>query len=456
MLKVIRNGRIIDPKNKVDSVNDLYFDEDGIIGMTLDGTDFMSEKPQVEYDASGMIVSPGFIDIHMHEDPVANGEIANNIFLTMLQMGVTSVVGGNCGLNAYDPGEYLNIVDKDGAPVNIALLAGHGYARNSQDIYEKYNPLNEAQLEKVVTSLRKSLDAGCFGISYGIKYVPGLNHKELIETARLCINDNKLLAAHIRNDTEESLEALEEFAGIAIETGLPIQVSHIGSMAGFGQMERFLKMVDEYKLSGLEISCDCYPYDAFSTEIGATTYDGDFSKRYKKDYSAIEICEGKYKGQRATPEIFKELRREAPGTLTVAHVMDKEDVKLALMHPNVMIASDGLLSGQAGHPRAAGTFPRFISKYLKKNKISLSEGLGKITSDPANKLGLDKRGNFSKGSAADITVFDLEKIDDKASFGSPVSKPEGIKYVFINGNLALNSHEIVSCNSGKALRKKAK
>lgn len=457
MLTHIKGGFVVDPKNNVFSKQDLYICNDVIVGPTLEGTDYSQKDISHVIDATDLIVSPGFIDMHMHEDPVdQNGKIQLAIFMNMLQMGVTSVVGGNCGINTYNPSKYLDIVEADGCPVNVGLFAGHTYARSVCKIEDKYRELTDEEIDCVAEEIEKYLTSGCFGISYGIRYVPGLNQKELLRTAQHCVSKNKLITAHVRSDAAKVFDSVQELISIGEELKLPVQVSHIGSMGGFGQMEELLQMVDKKALEGMDISCDCYPYYAFSTRIGETTYDEGFLDRYHSDYSCVEICSGKYKGMRCTEEIFRELRANHPETLTLCHVMNRDDIVLALLHPNVIVASDGLTDGVSGHPRASGTFPKFIKDFVKTNRISLSEAIRKISYAPAKRLGLDNRGHLSAGAKADITIFSLEEIEDKSTFEEPMLIPEGIKYVLINGKLALKNKEILHMNSGRALRKDAK
>lgn len=218
-------------------------------------------------------------------------------------------------------------------------------------------------------------------------------------------------------------------------------------------MTQMLEIIDAYKASGYDVTADCYPYYAFSTRIGETTYDDGFLERYNTDYSVVEICEGKYKGQRCTEKIFRELRTEAPETITVCHVMKPEDVDLALIHPNVMLASDGLLNQGQGHPRAGGTFPRFIKNYVKTGKISLYDAINKMTTMQAKKLGLENKGRLSKGADADIVIFDLDKIADNATFDKPVEYPVGIEYVLIAGEVALKDNQVINGSLGKSVRK---
>ncbi len=453
MSTLIKNGLLIDPANLVQAKLNLLL-EDGRVKLVT------AAEPQADVvlDAAGKVVCPGFIDIHMHEDFVGEDGLiedddATSIFRCSLRMGVTTVLGGQCGINRYDPAKYLALVDAHGAPVNVALLAGHGYIREACGNKDNYGPVSDAELALMVHKIEEALDAGCFGVSYGLRYVPGLTEKEMLATAAPCAARNKLIAAHVRDDAEGIFAATKEFLEVAKQLKLSAQYSHIGSMAGFGQMEKFLTMLAEYKLNGLDVSCDCYPYYAFSTAIGAATYDDGWLERYHCDYDVIEMCEGRYKGQRCTAEIFAEERRDHPEHLTVCHVMKEEDVDLALRSLNVMLGSDGIMNKGQGHPRAAGSFPRLFSQFVRRGKLSLEEAVRMCTAMPAEKLGLTNKGNLRVGADADIVIFDPAKIGDKATFANPTLPGEGIDYVLLAGEIAARDCKVVNGALGRALRK---
>lgn len=449
MRTLIQNGMVIDPANKVHAPLNLLLEDGKVVDVTR-------ERPQADevMDAAGKIVTPGFVDLHMHEDPVGgDGTVETSIFHGMLRMGVTTAVGGNCGMNEYEPGDYLDIVDRDGAPVNVALMAGQAYFRRKAGATDNYRPATASQRREEARGLAESLDRGCLGVSYGMRYSPGIDQAELEETAAVCRKPDKLIAAHIRDDAEAVFGALKELLDAGRKLGLPVEVSHIGSMAGFGQMARFLAMVDEYRMNGLRVDCDCYPYYAFSTHIGATPYDDGWMDRYGCGYDVVELCEGKYKGRRCTKEIFDEVRRDFPDCITVCHVMKPEDVDLAFNHPSVMLASDGIMNKGQGHPRAAGAFPRLISRFVKAGKLPLYEAVAMMTAMPAEKLGMKHKGRLNVGADADIVVFDLEKIQDCASFSQPTLAPEGIDYVLIGGRTAARDCLVIDDRLGKAIRK---
>ncbi len=448
---LIRNGVVIDPANQVHARRDVLL-ADGRVA-AADGAAHIDRV----IDAGGGVVCPGFLDMHMHEDPVLEtGRIYDDperaILRCMLRMGVTTAVAGNCGENVCHPADYLDIVDRDGAPVHVAMLAGHGFFRERAGCTDKYAPATDAQIDRMAREIAESLDRGCLGVSYGIRYVPGMDAGELVQTGAPCCGDGRLLAAHIRSDAEEVFDAAREFLDAGRRLGVPVQLSHIGSMAGFGQMARFLALVDDYRARGVDVACDCYPYAAFSTDIGATTYDDGWLERYGCGYDAVELAEGKYKGRRCTKEIFEELRRDFPSCKTICYVMQQDDVDLAYRHPGVILASDGTLSAGQGHPRAAGAFPRLLGPYVRSGRLTLDDAIARMTALPARRLGLARKGHLAPGADADVVIFDPDTVCDRATFAEPLLAPVGIRHVIVGGVPAVEDGRVLCADAGRAVR----
>ncbi len=437
---VINNGYLIDPYNEISSKLNIAIEN----GKVVEISNKILEGDKV-IDGEGLIVSPGFVDCHIHESP--------SIFECMLKMGVTTAIGGNCGTGTEDMSKYLDYIHKEGIPINLGMLVPHGTLRKLEGVNDKYGEATKREIINMKKRAEEYLEIGCLGISFGIRYIPGLKEEELLEVSSTCKKDNKIVAAHIRDDAANVIPAAEEFINIGEKLGVPLQVSHIGSMGAYGQMDELLSLIDYHKSNGFDISSDCYPYNAFSTGIGETTYDEGFLERYNTTYETIEIAEGKYKGKRCNEEIFKELRTNYPQTITIGHVMKEEDVDKAIAHPNVVIASDGFMNNFEGHPRAAGTFPRVISEYVRNKKVlTLDQAIEKMTVLPAKRFGINK-GNLSIGSDGDIVIFDYEKIKDKGTFDNPALAPEGIKYVIIDGKIAVENNKLKERNLGKLVKK---
>ncbi len=454
MKTIIKNGTIVDPSQDICGAGDLILKDGAVEGIDLTGSASAADADQV-IDAQGLIVSPGFIDIHMHEDELdpATDRAEKSMSHSALRMGVTTDIGGNCGLNTADPDHFLDVADRDGAPVNIGMLAGHAWLRNRHGEKDRYKGVSEDDVKQMVRDCEKFLDSGCLGISAGLEYVPGCTLKEIEPLASLCRAGDKVLAGHVRADMEDVYPAAEELAQIGRDCGIRIQFSHIGSMGGFGQMPHLLEMIEGYRKEGIDMMADCYPYQAFCTHIGSTTYDPGFLERYDADYDSVLIASGKYAGQRCTKEIFDEVREKDPMAAAVGFFIKAEDVDLALQSPLVMLGSDGIRDKGKGHPRASGAFARFISDYIRTGKVSLSDGISKMTTMAAERLHLPKKGSFRSGCDGDVTIFNLSRVEDRATYNDSEIPPVGFEYVLIGGQIALAHDQIVNDGLGRSIRR---
>ena len=449
MITLIQNGTVVDPASGVHEVRDLWIDGSRIAGPA-------GQADRV-IDAKGKIVCPGFLDIHMHEDPVdADGKLESydekSVFACMLHMGVTTAVAGNCGENKFHPADYLDLVDRDGAPVNVAMLAGHGFFRHEAGCLDRYAPATAAQRDRMAGRIREALQRGCIGVSFGIRYEPGTDRREFLEAAAGIRGTGKLLAAHVRDDAAQIFSATREFLDAGLQLDVPLQVSHIGSMAGFGQMAEFLELIDSYRALRSDICCDCYPYDAFSTDLGSATYDEGWLDRYGCGYDVLELCLPEYRGQRCTEEIFRKVRAEKPDCKTICYVMRQADVDLAYRHEAVMVASDATLDRGMGHPRAAGTFPRVLGQYVRNGVLTLDDAIRRMTVLPARQLGLKAKGHLSAGADADVLIFDPETVNDRATFAEPLTPPAGIAWVLLGGKPVLRDGLILDRRAGRSVR----
>lgn len=410
-----------------------------------------------EVDVKGMVVSPGFIDIHMHEEVLGDTtdgddfDIANR----MLLMGATTCVGGNCGNNRQTVEEFFDFIDKNGAPVNYLEFTGHNFLRAEVGIDDRYRAAKAEEIEKMGELLRKDiLEHGAIGLSFGLEYSPGITLDEILSLLDYVKDLDIILSAHFRKDAKYAIESIKELVEISRRTGKPMQISHLGSCSAYGMMDESLNLIQSARDEGLDITADCYPYDAFSTYIGSAVFDEGCFELWNKTYKDILLTEEPYKGVYCDEELFYKVREEHPQMIVVAFVMNEDEVVNAIKAPFVYVASDGLYRRGQGHPRGAGTFPRVLGKYSRDDKeLSLIEAIKKMTIDPANRLNLKSKGTIEINKDADFVIFDPDKIIDKADFINPITPPEGISYVIINGKIAVKDNEMIEKRLGKAIKR---
>jgi N-acyl-D-amino-acid deacylase len=451
---VINKGHVIDPLNKISSKLNVGICKGKIACISNEHL-----TGAMEINAEGLIVTPGFIDMHIHEDPYneKDDSFAFCISNSMLNMGVTTAVGGNCGIGPKNPIEYLDAVDRKGFPINIAMYAPHESLRNFIGDFDKYSFVDRVNIEKMSNLLQVQLDQGCIGLSMGIEYIPGIDQYEATELMKVASKSNKLVAVHQRGDAKQAIPSIEELVSYAKSTNTALQISHVSSMCSFGQMEETLSFIDYNRSQGLDIGFDCYPYYAFCTFIGSAVFDEGFLEKYNlidDFYSKLQMTSGELAGQRCNKDTFEALRMKDPKALVIAYLLGEEEVDMAIAHPASIVVSDGLYNNGQGHPRGSGTFPRLIHEYvIKKNLLTLETAIEKITCLPSKRMGFLSKGTLGVGTDADITIFDLKKIEDGATYLEPLKKPLGIEYVIVNGEIALQHGKIINSKLGKSIRK---
>lgn len=445
-IKIV-NGKIIDVENKTAREGDLGI-KDGIIS----DIGSVPAQAKVVIDAEGKYVSPGFIDIHMHEEDFSlTKKQEYDISDTMLNMGVTTCVAGNCGNNRQRILELYDFVNEKGNPVNYLTYIGHNFLRVEAGNTDIYKRSSKEQIEKMQRWVKEAVDFGAIGVSYGLEYCPGIDTEEAVAiTKEIQGRDDLLLAAHYRKDAIHALDSINEMAYIGREAKIPFQISHLSSCSAFGNMKEALDLIQDIRDKGTDIMVDAYPYDAFSTYIGSAVFDEGCFETWGKSYDAIMLTEDPYKGVYCDKELFEKVRKEYPKMLVVAYVMNEEEIIEALNHPLVMVASDGIYRNHSGHPRGAGTFPRVIGRFVRDMKVmEFFDAISKMTYMPAQRLKLNRKGLLKEGYDADITIFDYNTIIDKATFQEPQLRPEGIDYVILGGKLAIEKGKTVNNTLGK-------
>ncbi len=465
------------------------------------------KKAKRTINAEGMVVAPGFIDMHTHaERRILNIPSVENY----IRQGVTTIVGGNCGGSPFPIGGFLTKVDSTGVSLNLALLVGHNTIR--KEIMGSENrestPEELVAMKKLVT---ESMQEGAFGMSTGLKYIPGAYAKtdEVTALAETVTSHGGFYASHIRDEGLGLIEAVQEAINIGREAKIPVQLSHFKAMgkAMWGSTVKTLQLVDEAIDAGLDITLDQYPYTATSTGLRVVfpawaleggndkikerledpklrqrikdgiiyniLYDrggGDPASIVVSTYKPDSTLEGKnlaeiteMRGKEPTAanaaETLMDLQHAGGGS-GIYHCVMEDDIERIMRHPLTMHASDGatIEFGKAKpHPRSYGTFPRVLGRYVRdKNVISLEEAIRKMTGLPAKRLKLQDRGALKQGMWADLVVFDPETVNDKATWIKPHQFPVGIHYVVVNGKLVIDEGQRTENFPGKVLYGPAK
>jgi len=493
----ILNGMIYDGTGSEPFQGDLGIKADRIISIG----DLSNSTTRETIDAKGLVISPGFIDMHTHLEPIMAMPLAESL----VRQGVTLALGGPDGGSPWPFGSYLDSLENSGLGVNVAYLIGHNTLRKEVMGLEDRQP-NPKELELMKRYIKQGMDEGAFGISTGLKYLPGTFAKidEVIALSAIAGQSGGIYTSHLREEGLGLLEAVQEAISISQEAKIPVVLTHHKAIGVkmWGASSKTLAMVDSARAIGLDIMMDQYPYTASHTGISIlipswALENDEFAARIEnpvlrdsikkgiifnilndrggKDLNRIQFSsvawdrslEGKTlkdwvirEGKAPTIGNGADLVIQAQlngGTGTIYHAMDEADVERIMKHPMTMIGSDGRLS-QPGdghpHPRAYGTFPRVLGYYVRERKIlTLSEAIHKMTGLSAKRLGLTDRGTIKEGAIADITIFDAAQIVDQSTFADPHQYPLGIEFVIINGEIAVKNGNYLAIAAGKVIRK---
>lgn len=476
---LIRNGQVLDGQDSIPRLADMLIRNDSIL--FIGEVDTSSIVVEQAIDATGKYVTPGFIDTHAHGNPLETPGFEN-----FLAMGVTTICLGQDG----DSPEYEDIrpwmekVDSVGPGVNIALFAGHGTLRQLSGVGYKPEP-EPAEMAKMEALLADALDAGCFGMTMGLEYTPGTyaGDGELAALAKVVGRRDGLIMSHVRNEDNDAIEAsIRELLRQGQHCN--VQVSHLKVVYGKGEerAEEILALLDSARSSSkFAVTADIYPYTASYTGIGIVfpqwakpPNDYEQVKRQRRE-ELLEFLRQKIaarNGPEATlfgtqpyagktlAQLAEELDRPfeqilldiGPNGASGAYfVMDEALQARLLEDPNVMICSDG--SPTMRHPRGYGSFAKIIEQYVQEEqRLSLAEAVRKMTSLPAQALGLERRGVLKEGNHADLLVFDPEKARARATFSEPHQLAEGMEWVIVHGKVAFQKGRLMG-RQGKVLRK---
>ncbi|MDP2859732.1 MAG: D-aminoacylase [Bacillota bacterium] len=524
---IIRHGKVIDGGG-----NPWFRADVGVVGDTIRAVGRLaSESADVTIDAEGMALSPGFIDIHTHSDGplLVQGEGHSHI-----RQGVTTNVIGNCGgslapvtaksreyaagrlgefegveLDWSTLGEYLDRLERQGVSVNVVPLVGQGTIRGSVMGFADRPPA-DSELDEMRNLVAAAMQDGAYGLSSGLIYVPGsyAGIDEVAELAAVAASYGGSYNSHIRGENDTLLDAVAEAIEIGRRAGAPVQIAHFKAMGRhmWGRSVDSLRLVDESRAAGVDVTCDQYPYNASATGLGAympawlhvggpdamverlkdpaaraklrkEILDGlpgwvSLHKGVGWDNTMVTNCpnhelEGLTVSQIATQrgaddfDTAFDLLLEYKGRVPVVYfTIGDEDIERIMRHPAVMVGSDssaiaaeGPLARGKPHPRSFGTFVRVLGHYVREKKtITLEEAVRKMTSFPAERMRLYDRGLIRPGMKADLVVFDPETVSDNATYTDPFQYPSGIAHVFVNGKHTIKDSQHLGTKAGAVLR----
>jgi dihydroorotase len=432
---VLAHGRVLDPASGLDGVR--------YVGIRGGKIGVISEAPlqgRTVLDVSGLVVAPGFIDLHSHGQTPENYRFKARDGVTTaleLEVGVSPVPEW---YRAREGQALINFGATSGhIPARMAVMHDSGTLLPHDTAKGAATPEQRRQTFDLV---RRGLDDGALGIGMGIAYVPLATRAEILELFGLAAERKTALYVHIRNGGPVEpgvIDALQEVIADAAATGASLHVVHITSM-GLRETALCLQMIAGARRSGLDVTTEMYPYTAGMTDLGSAVFDEGWQA--KQGGIGFGDLQWALTGERLTAESFALYRRQ--GGMVAIHSIPEDVVRLAIADPMTMIASDGILDHGKGHPRAAGTYARVLGRYVREqHALTLMEALRKMTVMPADRLGIRTKGRIAVGADADITVFDPARVMDRATFENPAQYSEGIEYVLVNGTLVVKSGELV-------------
>ncbi len=475
----IKNGQVIDGSGSPGFVADVLVRADTIayIGEIPAG----SIQAKDTIDASGKIISPGFIDPHAHGDPFATPGFHN-----FLAMGATTITLGQDGSSPVtsDIGRWMDSLDQQGIGPNIAMFVGHGTLRKLSKTGYSESPTSQ-QIEDMQSMLTDQLEAGCFGISTGLEYTPGIyaSQAELTALAQVTGQRGAVMMSHMRNEDDDQLrKSIGEL--LALGAQCRVHISHIKSVYGKGseRAAEILTWLDSARQSGTTVTADLYPYSASYTGIGIVfptwaKAPNDYSQvlrdrreelatylrnriTLRNGPEATLIGTGAFRGKTLAEAAaildkpFEEVLMDeiGPRGASGAYFVMNDALQQRIAQDSmVMICSDGSPTGF--HPRGHGTFAKIIQEYIQEKQLfSLEEGIRKMTAFPASVIGIHKRGQVRSGYYADLLIFDPEQIEATATYPEPHQLALGFEWVMVNGQIVKAADQFLTERYGEVLR----
>jgi N-acyl-D-aspartate/D-glutamate deacylase len=440
---VIRGGRVMDPETSLDASRDV-----GIRGGEIVRISTEPLAGARVLDARGLVVAPGFVDLHQHHHDAESYRLKALDGVTTaleLEIGVQDVARFlsehrdrslvHYGTSASHPAQRVAAL---GAPMEEgALVPAAGKATAE--------PATSEQVARIRGALRSELDAGGLGIGMGLAYTPGATRAEVIEMFRLAAERQVPVFVHVRStgrkEPGSSIESMGEVIAASAVTGGSLHIVHMNSSGAKDALD-CLALVEGARARGLDVTTEAYPYGAGMTAANSAVFDPGWQDKLGLDYSDLERPDT---GERLTKETFDALHASPEPRLILIHTNPDALVDAVVRHPLVMIASDGLRL----HPRNAGTFSRVLARYVRaQGSLTLMDALRKMTLMPARRLetataGARRKGRLQEGADADVVVFDPAAVADRATYRSPAEPSVGMRFVLVSGTVVVDGGKVV-------------
>jgi N-acyl-D-amino-acid deacylase len=427
-------------------------------------------------DAAGLVLAPGFIDTHSHH----TGGLFDRLDApAVVSQGITTIVAGQDGGSTYPLATLFERLAATPAAVNVASYVGHGTLREQVMGDDFKRAATAAEVQKMSDLLRSEMKSGALGLSSGLEYDPGIYSEtsELIALAKVAADSGGRYISHLRSEDRTFWKAIDEAIQIGREARLPVQISHIklGMRSLWGQADKLLGILDSARKSGVQLTADIYPYTYWQSGMTVLFPERNFTDRTAAEFALREVTspEGllvtryrrnpSYEGQTLAqiaatrgvdpPQAMMDMIRETDGDIgIVATGMAEADVVKLMRWPFANICSDGTSTG--GHPRGFGAFPRVLGRYVREQKaLTLEEAIRKMTSLAAANVGLERRGTIRAGNYADLVLFDPSVIVDRSTTKDPKAMAEGVRSVWVNGQLVFDNGKTTERRPGRVLKR---
>lgn len=506
---LIKNAKIIDGTGKAAFDGSIALADDTIVALGAEAENYTAEKI---IDASGRYVTPGFIDIHTHVDADLGesiyGILRDRYMSSLVRQGITTAIGGNCGVSTMDMKTSLTYMNEGGLGLNIGMLSSHGYLR-TKVVGMEDRKLTPDELDKLKELVRSELEYGAYGLSSGVGYAPG-NYADTHEFSELCkvVKEyDGIYASHIRNQDLKVRDSWDEMIEIGRISKAHVHISHcqvIGSV-NWGAAKELVDKLDSARKEGINMTSDAFPYEGAGIILVGVLIPNWVQAGGAQQGSENIPMKNRLRDPELLPKIRKEiaelisLRGTADGILFLSSPdmpeienrflsdvanewnMDPVDtiIKIALetncvectafqcciddkeifyKSPYCSVASDAngalynWLSKTPTQPRNFGCFPKFIELYVKERKtFTIEEAIRKMTSLPANTIGIKDRGVLATGMKADIVILDYDKIHDNCTYTDTIHYPDGIDYVIVNGKIEVEENKQLPVLNGKVI-----